>query len=238
MSNCNGVCIKMKHLPVLRKWCKKIEIEIFDKWLISLDRVTYLSKCVQILQEQVWAAVEQISHACVCRGQSRHFTELRYWNCHLALNFRIILVQTKFCDVYFLWCHCFLLHIFACISISYLTTLASMDQITSHIMIQKLLSEIHSGSKIDIFQRKSTIRDNTDTACLVWFCHMKTSDCNILKSLEEAWSSLVPGKSYDWSWQISSTKSYLDLFISSSLKDIHRPFFKDYILDKKDFILD
>ena len=31
----------MKHFEVLRKWCKKIEIEIFDKWLISLDRVTY-----------------------------------------------------------------------------------------------------------------------------------------------------------------------------------------------------
>ena len=25
----------------MRKWCKKIGIEIFDKWLISLDRVTY-----------------------------------------------------------------------------------------------------------------------------------------------------------------------------------------------------
>ena len=32
----------MKDLYVLRNWCKKIEIEIFDKWLISLDRVTYL----------------------------------------------------------------------------------------------------------------------------------------------------------------------------------------------------
>ena len=30
----------MKHLEVIRKWCKKIEIEIFDKWLISLDHVT------------------------------------------------------------------------------------------------------------------------------------------------------------------------------------------------------
>ena len=37
----------MKHFEVLRKWCKNIEIEIFDKWLISLDRVTYyfLSWC-------------------------------------------------------------------------------------------------------------------------------------------------------------------------------------------------
>ena len=31
----------MKHFDVLRKWCKKIEIEIFDKWLITLDHVTY-----------------------------------------------------------------------------------------------------------------------------------------------------------------------------------------------------
>ena len=31
----------MKHFEVLRKWCKKIEIEIFVKWLISLDHVTY-----------------------------------------------------------------------------------------------------------------------------------------------------------------------------------------------------
>ena len=29
--DCNGVCIKMKHFEVLRKWCKKIEIGIFDK---------------------------------------------------------------------------------------------------------------------------------------------------------------------------------------------------------------
>ena len=32
----------MKHFEVVRQWCKKIEIEIFDKWLISLDHVTYL----------------------------------------------------------------------------------------------------------------------------------------------------------------------------------------------------
>ena len=32
----------MKQFEDLRKWCKKIEIEIFDKWLISLDHVTYL----------------------------------------------------------------------------------------------------------------------------------------------------------------------------------------------------
>ena len=38
ISNCNRVCIKIK---VLRKWYKKIEIKIFDKRLISLDRVTY-----------------------------------------------------------------------------------------------------------------------------------------------------------------------------------------------------
>ena len=25
----NGVCIKMKHFKMMRKWCKKIEIEIF-----------------------------------------------------------------------------------------------------------------------------------------------------------------------------------------------------------------
>ena len=31
----------MKRCEVMRKWCKKIEIEIFDKWLIPLDRVTY-----------------------------------------------------------------------------------------------------------------------------------------------------------------------------------------------------
>ena len=27
----------------MRKWCKKIEIEILDKWLISLDHVTYVT---------------------------------------------------------------------------------------------------------------------------------------------------------------------------------------------------
>ena len=31
----------MKHLEVLGEWKKKIEIEIFDKWLISLDHVIY-----------------------------------------------------------------------------------------------------------------------------------------------------------------------------------------------------
>ena len=31
----------MKHFEVVRKWCKKIEIEMFDKRLISLDHVTY-----------------------------------------------------------------------------------------------------------------------------------------------------------------------------------------------------
>ena len=31
ISNCNGVCIKMKHFVVMRKWCKKEEIDIFDK---------------------------------------------------------------------------------------------------------------------------------------------------------------------------------------------------------------
>ena len=36
ISNCNRVCIKMKHLKVVRQWCKKIEIGIFDKWLIPL----------------------------------------------------------------------------------------------------------------------------------------------------------------------------------------------------------
>ena len=30
----------MKHIEVMRKWCKKIGIEIFDKWLIPLDHVT------------------------------------------------------------------------------------------------------------------------------------------------------------------------------------------------------
>ena len=30
----------MKHFEVVRHWCKKIEIEFFDKWLISLDHVT------------------------------------------------------------------------------------------------------------------------------------------------------------------------------------------------------
>ena len=29
--NCNGVCIKIKHFEGLRKWGKKIEINIFDK---------------------------------------------------------------------------------------------------------------------------------------------------------------------------------------------------------------
>ena len=31
----------MKHIEVMRKWCKQMGIEIFDKWLIPLDHVTY-----------------------------------------------------------------------------------------------------------------------------------------------------------------------------------------------------
>ena len=31
----------MKHIELMRKWCKKIGIKIFDKLLISLDHVTY-----------------------------------------------------------------------------------------------------------------------------------------------------------------------------------------------------
>ena len=31
ISNCNGVCIKMKHFKVMRKWGQEIEIEVFDK---------------------------------------------------------------------------------------------------------------------------------------------------------------------------------------------------------------
>ena len=41
ISNCNAI----KHFGVMMsKWFKKIEIEIFDKWLISLDHVTYCHK--------------------------------------------------------------------------------------------------------------------------------------------------------------------------------------------------
>ena len=29
ISNFNGVCIKIKHFEVMRKWCKKLGIEIF-----------------------------------------------------------------------------------------------------------------------------------------------------------------------------------------------------------------
>ena len=38
----------MKDFAVLRKWYKKIEIKIFDKWLISLDRVTYKKSSILI----------------------------------------------------------------------------------------------------------------------------------------------------------------------------------------------
>ena len=31
----------MKYFEMMRKWCKKIGIEVFDKWLISLDHVTF-----------------------------------------------------------------------------------------------------------------------------------------------------------------------------------------------------
>ena len=49
----------MKHFEVMRKWCKKIEIDIFNKWLISLDHVTYyivlsypqMVSCIPIGQE-------------------------------------------------------------------------------------------------------------------------------------------------------------------------------------------
>ena len=34
----------MNHFEVLRIWCQKKEIDIFDKWLISLDHVTYVTR--------------------------------------------------------------------------------------------------------------------------------------------------------------------------------------------------
>ena len=40
----------MKRFEVMRKWCKKIEIEVFDKWLISLDYVTYVKISQQIIK--------------------------------------------------------------------------------------------------------------------------------------------------------------------------------------------
>ena len=32
----------MRHFEVVRQWCKKTEIECFEKLLISLDHVTYV----------------------------------------------------------------------------------------------------------------------------------------------------------------------------------------------------
>ena len=48
ISNCNGVCIKMKHFGVVINWCNKIEIEILDKWIISLDHMSHISRLTVI----------------------------------------------------------------------------------------------------------------------------------------------------------------------------------------------
>ena len=44
----------MKHIAVMRKWCKKIGIEIFDKWLISLimSHIRF-SQCSRFLATQI-----------------------------------------------------------------------------------------------------------------------------------------------------------------------------------------
>ena len=51
ISNCYGDWIKMKHIEVMRKWGKKIGIEIFNKWLISL------------IMSHIWTVLESGSNA-------------------------------------------------------------------------------------------------------------------------------------------------------------------------------
>ena len=62
----------MKHFEVLRKWCEKIEIDILDKWLISLDRVTnsvcYITLALYIFQSSVSKSIFLI----------KFFTQLLY----------------------------------------------------------------------------------------------------------------------------------------------------------------
>ena len=43
----------MKHIEVMRKWCKKIGIKIFDKWDIPLDHVTYNKEDKECLQVEI-----------------------------------------------------------------------------------------------------------------------------------------------------------------------------------------
>ena len=64
----------MKRIEVLRKWCKKIGIEIFDKWLIPLDHVTYV-------YFQCWGNKRKFARGTYRTGISKHssiFCESRW----------------------------------------------------------------------------------------------------------------------------------------------------------------
>ena len=63
----------MKHFEATRKWRKKTGIEIFDKWLISLDHVTYnIWQCQTLFAFLPWNGVLFRSHTfsllSTCRG--------------------------------------------------------------------------------------------------------------------------------------------------------------------------
>ena len=68
ISNCNRVCIKMKHLKVVRQWCKKIEIGIFDKWLIPLivSHISYWTNMHCIAMELTQCLTQMHNAFIVC----------------------------------------------------------------------------------------------------------------------------------------------------------------------------
>ena len=83
----------------------------------------------------------------VHRGHSRHFSKLSYWYCHYSTQFHDLFAQNSMflatlfgykaftvCDVYYpMYFFVFYFIISACISVSHLLTLASMNHIISHI---------------------------------------------------------------------------------------------------------
>ena len=67
-----GVWIKMKHVAVMRKWCKKIGIEIFDnKWLISHELVWQLGLDERVKKRQT--DLEKLV-PCMSHGISQYAT--------------------------------------------------------------------------------------------------------------------------------------------------------------------
>ena len=91
------VWIKMKHIKVMRKWCKKIATEIFDKRLISLDHVTY--RCMGILNPITKVNPDQIVlNNCLYYGRNEIIIQLNVNNDRYMLY--ILSIQNKMSDCF------------------------------------------------------------------------------------------------------------------------------------------